>query len=137
MSTSPKYPWRFDTNERYREVVRLIIGLSSAALLLPVFFAREFLAIEGTKPLKDIFSCSLYWSWGLLGLAIFSGILFHFLSAKWVRLAWGQSVGVFGCDVTDTFIENALHFTFWLNSLSFMVGLALIINFFVNYGTST
>ena len=137
MSHEPKYPWRLSTNERYREVVRLLIGLSSAALLLPVFFAREFLAIQSTKPLKEIFTCSLYWSWGLLALAIFSGILFHYFSAKWVRLAWGKSAGVLGKAVSEGFIEAALNLTFWLNVLSFMMGLGLVLLFFVGYEASS
>jgi len=105
--------------------------------LLPVFFAREFLAIQSTKPLKEIFTCSLYWSWGLLGLAIFSGILFHYFSAKWVRLAWGKSAGVLGQEVSDGFVEGALNITFWLNVLSFMAGLGLVLLFFVGYEASS
>ena len=63
MDRKAEQPWRLDTNERYREVVRLIVGLSSAALLLPVFLAREFLGIAATKPLKEVFSGLVYVSW--------------------------------------------------------------------------
>lgn len=133
METKPKYPWRLDTNERYREVVRTLMGLATASLLLPVFFAREFLGIEATIPLKRVFGTGVYWSWVLLVLAIFAGVLFHFLSAKWVRLAWGQSAGVFGIPASENFIENAMEVCFWTTAVAFIVGLVLVIEFFVTY----
>ena len=77
MATSPKSPWRRDTNERYREVIRLIMGLSTASLLLPVFFARDFLAIERGTPLICVFSWEIYVSWLALGVAVWVAILFH------------------------------------------------------------
>ena len=43
----PRYPWRLDTNDRYREVVRTIISLSTASLAVPVFFLRNILSITG------------------------------------------------------------------------------------------
>jgi hypothetical protein len=76
----PKYPWRLDTNERYREVVRTLMGLSTAVLLLPVFFAREFLGLEPRVPLNVVLTGSVYWSWAFLGFAVFAGVVFHFLS---------------------------------------------------------
>lgn len=94
MDDKPKHPWRLATNERYRDVIKTLMTLSTASLLLPVFFAREFLGINGNIPLKSVVGCPVYLSWILLGIAIFSGIAFHFLSAKWVRLAWGQEAGV-------------------------------------------
>lgn len=41
MPEAPKYPWRIETNDRYRELASLIIGLSAGALFVPVFLARE------------------------------------------------------------------------------------------------
>ena len=34
MKSEPLCPWRLDTNDRYRETVTTIMGLSTAALLL-------------------------------------------------------------------------------------------------------
>lgn len=133
MNDSPKYPWRLATNERYREVIRLIIGLATASLLLPVFFFREFLHIKKETALVDVFSCSVYWSWGMLGGSILCGIIFHFLSAKWVRLAWGQPVTVFGIGAGENAIELGLHIFFWLTAASFIVGTGLIIDFVITY----
>ena len=133
MNTGPKYPWRLDTNERYREVIRTLMGLSTASLLLPVFFAREFLGIKSTTPLKDIFGTGVYWSWALLAFAVFAGVMFHFLSAKWVRLAWSQPASIFCIGVSDKFVERAMEACFWATTLAFLLGLVLIVEFFVTY----
>jgi hypothetical protein len=135
MPSEPKYPWRLDTNDRYRETVTTIMGLSTAALLLPVFLAREFLGIKVDVALKNVFTCAVYWSWGLLGFSIFSGVVFCFLSAKWARLAWGEPVGVFGIDASDLFIEWALMVFFWSTALGFLAGLGLTVQFFVSYAS--
>lgn len=133
MSAEPKYPWRLDTNDRYREVVRTIVGLSTASLLLPVFFAREFLGIESTTALKSVFGAGVYWSWILLGISIVNGIIFHYLSAKWIRLAWEQPVTVFCVPASDNFIERTMEVCFWTTSISFVVALFLIVQFFATY----
>ena len=133
MTTELKYPWRLDTNERYREVIRTLMGLSTASLLLPVFFAREFLGIKSTTPLKDIFGGAVYCSWALLLFAVFAGVTFHFLSAKWVRLAWSQPAGIIGIDVSEKFVERAMEVCFWATTLTFLLGLVLIMEFFVTY----
>jgi hypothetical protein len=135
MDDKPKYPWRLATNERYRDVVKTLMTLSTASLLLPVFFAREFLGVEGKVPLKDVVGWPVYWSWVLLGLAIFSGIAFHFLSAKWVRLAWGQEAGFWGFPVNEKSIEGSLDFFFWSTALTFMSGFAFVLAFLFGYGS--
>ena len=133
MDAQPKYPWRLDTNERYREVVRTLMGLATASLLLPVFFAREFLGITSTKPLNAVFSSGVYWSWLFLALTIFAGVLFHFLSAKWVRMAWDQDASVFGIAASENCIERLLEVSLWATVLAFAAGLALVVVFFVTY----
>ena len=135
MSADPKYPWRLDTNDRYRETVTTIMGLSTAALLLPVFLARDFLGIDQKVPLKDVLSCAVYWSWGLFGFSIFSGIVFCFLSAKWARLAWDQPVGLFGIGVSDSFIERGLEIFFWCTAITFLLGLLFSVQFFATFAT--
>jgi hypothetical protein len=133
MEGKPKYPWRFDTNERYREVVRLILSLSTASLLLPIFFAGEFLSISDAVALKSVFSCWVYVSWALLVISIMSGIKFHFLSAKWIRLAWGKSASILGKEVTDSSVECMLNVAFWSTMITFILGVGSIMIFLVNY----
>jgi len=133
MSAEPKYPWRLDTNDRYREVVRTVMGLSTASLFLPVFFAREFLGIESRTALKTVLGASVYWSWVLLGLSILSGIVFHYLSAKWVRLAWEQPVTVLCIAASENFVEKAMEACFWFTGVAFVAGLFFIVQFFATY----
>lgn len=134
MDDKPKYPWRLATNERYREVVKTLMTLSTASLLLPVFFAREFLGVDAKTPLKDIAGWQVYWSWGLLGFSIFAGIAFHYLSAKWARMAWGEEAGFLGVPASERFVERALEFFFWGAVVSFMTGLVFILAFLFGYG---
>ncbi len=133
MSAEPKHPWRLDTNDRYRDVVRTVMGLSTASLLLPVFFAREFLGIESKTALKTVFGAGVYWSWGLLSLSILAGIIFLYLSAKWVRLAWDQPVGILGISASENCVERTMEICFWVTAIAFIVGLGLIVQFFVTY----
>jgi len=133
MEDKPSHPWRFDTNERYREVVRLIISLSTASLLLPIFLAREFLSLPEATALKDVFTCAVYWSWGLLAASILLGIIFHYLSAKWSRLAWGKPARVLGCDVSEKKVEAMLDATFWGCVVGFICGVGAIMIFLRNY----
>lgn len=63
MSHEMKEPWKRDTNDKYSEVVKTIMGLSTASLLLPVFFAREFAGIDSEIPLTEVFNCMIYGAW--------------------------------------------------------------------------
>lgn len=134
MPIGPKHPWRLDTNERYRDVVKTIMGLSTASLMLPVFFARNFLAIDANTPLHSVFTGSIYWSWVMLGFSIASGVFFQYLSAKWVRLAWNQPAGIFfGTDTKENILERLMEISFWITPIAFIVGLTLTIWFFATF----
>lgn len=101
MTEKMKEPWKLDTNSKYSEVVKTIMGLSTASLLLPVFMARDFLGIEAKTPLIKVLGCSVYWAWGFLAISILASIFFLYLSAKWVRLAWGKEAGIFWSKSTN------------------------------------
>jgi hypothetical protein len=134
MSEEIKAPWKLDTNGKYSEVVKTIMGFSTASLLLPVFMAREFLGIETKIPLKNILGCSVYWAWGTLALSILCGVFFLYLSAKWVRIAWGKEAGIFWAKNTkEPTVEILMEFCFWFCILFFCAGLFLTVWFFVNY----
>ena len=137
MVMNMKEPWKRDTNNKYSEVVKTIMGLSTASLLLPVFLVREFLDIDNNTPLINVLGCSIYWAWALLALSILSGIFFIYLSAKWLRIAWGKEAGVFlSTNTPESKVESLMDFSFWLCVLLFGSGLSLTIFFFANYTTS-
>ena len=134
MDNQLKEPWKLDTNCKYVDVVKTIIGLSTASLLLPVFMVRNFLPIETSKPLTEVFTCSIYWSWSLFGASILAGILFQYLSAKWVRIAWGKEAGIFWSSKTkESTIELFMEISFWVVVFAFLLGIFLTIVYFVNY----
>jgi len=134
MTEEIKEPWKRDTNSKYSEVVKTIMGLSTASLLLPVFMAREFLGIETKKPLVDVLGCSVYWAWGLLALSIFASIFFLYLSAKWIRIAWGKEAGIFWSkNTSESTVEMLMEISFWSCVLLFGFGLFFTIMFFINY----
>jgi len=134
MTEEIKEPWKRDTNSKYSEVVKTIMGLSTASLLLPVFMAREFLGIETKNPLVDVLGCSVYWAWGLLAFSIFASISFLYLSAKWVRIAWGKEAGIFWSkNTSESTVETLMEISFWSCVLLFGIGFFLTIMFFVNY----
>ena len=134
MNDKPKFPWHLATNERYRDVVKHLTTLATAALLLPGFLARDFLGLNKDTPLRDAVGWPIYVSWLFLIVCIGSGVVFHYLSAKWVRLAWGRTADVWGKSVQHTQVERALHVTFWLTAGTFLFGLAFAVAFLFGYG---
>jgi uncharacterized membrane protein len=134
MDSKLKEPWKLDTNGKYVDVVKTILGLSTASLLLPVFMARNFLVIDASKPLTEVFTCSIYWAWFLFGISILAGVFFQYLSAKWVRTAWGKEAGIFWSKSTkESTIERCMEFSLWLCVLMFILGLVLTLVYFISY----
>jgi hypothetical protein len=42
--------WKIDVNDRFRRLVDLLLGLSTAGLVLPALFLREYLGIPEADP---------------------------------------------------------------------------------------
>lgn len=55
---------------------------------------------------------------------ILMGVIYHYVSTKWVKCAWGEPT--FLCSKT---IERLLDCTFWLMVISFLVGLVALLMF--------
>ncbi|MBD5770158.1 hypothetical protein [Marinomonas colpomeniae] len=131
-----KEPWKLDTNNKYSEVIKSVFGLATASLLLPVFMARSFLDISSEKPLSEIFSGSIYLAWLSFGVAILSCVFYQYLSAKWVRIAWGKKAGIFwSSDTKEDKLECCMEFSFWLSVLFFIAGLGFTIYYFTRYSS--
>ena len=129
----PRHPWRLDTNDRYREVVRTIISLSTASLVVPIFFLRNILSIPNNKSLLDILDWTVVASWILLFISVIFGLVFYYASAKWIRLAWGQSTGFFGFSTNESIVEAVLDFSFWGSVITFAIGLGMILWFIITF----
>ena len=124
----PKEQWKIDVNDRYQKVVSTIMGLATASLIFPVLFLRNFLSVPQEKPLVNYLCGLVYWSWSFLVLSIVSGTIFYYLSAKWVKHAWGQKTWP-----SSKCIENILDLTFWLEILFFLLGIGLFVLFAATY----
>lgn len=71
---------------------------------------------------------------GFVGSFNFPGVIFQYLSAKWVRLAWSKPVGIlFSKNNSQETVEKAIEVSFWATHIAFMVGIGLAIWFFVNF----
>lgn len=134
MPDQMKEPWKADTNGKYSEVVKAIMGLATASLLLPVFMAREFLGIQPNTPLVKVLGGSVYFGWFFLATSILAGVFFLYLSAKWLRLAWGKNAGLFFSNSTsESTIERLMETSFWCCIGFFAIGLGVTIWFFTSY----
>lgn len=138
MNSQMKEPWKIDTNDKYTEVVKTIMGLASAALLLPVFLAREFLGVDSKQPLSSVLGCSIYWAWFMLGCSVLAGVFFQYLSAKWVRIAWGKEAGIFFSKKTkESTVELWMEISFWFCVLLFVLGVVLTLSFFLVFNNGS
>ncbi|MBL7066624.1 MAG: hypothetical protein ISS29_02025 [Candidatus Marinimicrobia bacterium] len=125
-------PWKKDTNDRYVEVVKTVMGLSTAALFLPILLAREFLGVESNVALGGVFTASIYWALFLLAMSILSGVFYQYLSAKWLRIAWGKKAGIFfSKDTKEGTVEYCMVVSLWACIIFFFIGLILQLVFFV------
>jgi hypothetical protein len=126
----PKYQWKIDTNDRYQKAVHTIISLSTASLILPTFFLREFLNVAKEKPLWDQLNWFVGMSWILFGLAIVAGIVFYYASAKWIKQAWGIGLRWPGGRlVKERCLEMILDWSFRLMMILFFFGVIYFILF--------
>ncbi len=123
-----KEQWKIEVNDRYQKVISTLMGLATASLVLPVLFLRSFLSVPQNQPLSNYLCDSIYWSWTFWCLSVVSGTIFYYLSAKWVKNAWGQKTSL-----TPKAIEISLDWAFWLTCFFFIIGLCFFVNFAVTF----
>ena len=116
--------WKIEVNDRLCAVVDAILGLSTAALVLPAVFLRSFLAVPESKSLAPLLRPSAYVAIVTFAVAIFLGLVFRYTAAKWVKQAWGQKTRL-----GSSTIEVILDWSFWLMVVAFFVGLGAFLCF--------
>jgi hypothetical protein len=143
LTGQPLLPWVKDMNQQYQKVMSTIISLSTASLILPIFFLRNLLNIPAKEPLVQYLSNPKfmgiglsYWSWGFLGLSILCSLIYFYVSANRLKEAWGVKVQRLFWKKFNG--ENTLKFWLYLffniSVLFFIVGVVLFICFAVfNY----
>ncbi len=116
--------WKIDVNDRFQRLVDLLIGLSTAGLVLPALFLKDYLGIPEANPLLIYLDRNAYLSVGAFLLTILFGIVYHYTSTKWVKCAWGQPTFL-----SSKTLERALDGTFWLMAVSFVSALIFFLLF--------
>ena len=131
--------WMLDVNDRYQKAVGVVTSLSTAALVLPIVFLRNIIGIDNTQSIADVINGLVYFSWSMLGISIFSGIIYYYCSAKWVKLAWGKKADFFGkktilCNKIDIqYVEKYLDRSYFFMMFGFYTGLSSILLFIITY----
>lgn len=116
--------WRIHVNAEYQKVISLITGLATAAFVLPLFFIRDISGVKDGEALWPHLSCTAYASWVFLSIAIASGILYHYVSAKWIKKCFrGETC------LTFKALEKWLDGFFWSAGISFIAGLLFLAAF--------
>jgi hypothetical protein len=126
MNADEPIRWKVDTNDRYNKIVSTVISLATGALVLPALFLREFLGVPKEKALAPLLTCAAYTAWVCLGFSVLLGLLYSWLSVKWVKQAWGQTIWL-----TEHWLELAMDWFFVFMMLLFVAGVAASVWFFV------
>jgi hypothetical protein len=139
----PKLPWVKDMNQQYQKVMSTIISLSTAALILPIFFLRDLLKISSDEPIikhlsnpKFLNIGLSYWSWIFLVLSILCAILFFYVSGNRLKEAWGSRVKrLFGKKISGkNTIQTWLYVFYDFSVFFFLIGVGFFVGFaVVNY----
>jgi hypothetical protein len=126
--------WKLDVNDRYQKAVGVVTSLSTAALVLPIFFVKDVAKLNGVQSIAGALSSWwVYVGWPLLAISVLSGIIYFFCSAKWVKLAWEKEADIFGRKVSDEFVEMMLDGSYFLMMAGFVTGFVCILAFIVNF----
>ncbi len=89
-------PWRMDVNDRYQQGVSVVTGLSTAGLFLPIVFLKDISSVrEGATIISEI-DWSVWTGWVLLSVSIICAFIYHFFSAKYIKLSWGRDADLLG-----------------------------------------
>jgi hypothetical protein len=132
MSDCPN-KWKLDVNDRYQKAVGVVTTLSTAALVLPIFFLKDIAKIDGVHSIAGALSAWWVAGWFLLATSVLSGIIYYFCSAKWVKLAWGMKADIFGIKVSDQAVETMLDVSYFLMMTGFITGLFCTLAFIVTF----
>ncbi len=126
---------RLQVNERHLKFVTTLLGLSTAALTLPLLFARNLagpdlkgflLELSLHFPLTELALTAM----SCFSLAVVSCLAYVYLSAKWIRQAWGIPVKLPCCLRSDEDrLEEWLDQTFGSSAVLFALGLLLFLAF--------
>jgi hypothetical protein len=109
-----------DVNSRDQKVVDIVMSLATAALVLPALFLKTYLGVQD-EPLAIFLEWPVYVAWSLLFISLCLGLTFHYLSTKWVLLAWKREISI-----SRTRLDLLMGWVFWTAMVTFCAGLAFL-----------
>lgn len=118
--------WRIKVIPEYQKVISSVATLSTGSLILPLFFLRDLSGVGSGGSLWPYLSLAVYVSWSLLGISIFSGIIFQYFCAKWIKRCFGGEI-LLSFSALDKWLDIA----FWGSAISFFMGLLFLVIFAV------
>lgn len=127
VSPNENYPkqWMLDVNDTYQKSIRLVVGFSTALLVSPILFLKQTAVTEKTTIMSMIEkngSDLVQYGWLFLCLSILFAVLYIFGSAKWVKLAWGETADMFSHQLGRDEVELFLDCTYGLTMAAFVAG---------------
>jgi hypothetical protein len=120
--------WKSKANAEYQKIIASIFSLSTATLVLPTLFLKDFVGLAAGESLRSALSCSAIVAWALLFSSIACCLVYYYASAKWLKRAFGGST-----KWSERSIEICLDITFWAAGGTFVGGLLLLLVFMVTY----
>ena len=76
-------------NANHQEVIKTLMSLTTASLVLPFLFIRNFLGVPEGERIAKYPPRSAYWFWGLLFLSLLCDMVFFYASAKFIKVVSG------------------------------------------------
>ena len=120
--------WKSKANAEYQKVISSIFSLSTAALVIPTLFLKDFLGLAPGASLRVALSWPVYLAWVFFFSAIFCCVFYYYASAKWLKKAYGGHV-----KWLEESIEKCLDRTFWTAVLFFISGLVGLVIFMATF----
>ena len=124
--------WRIETNDQYNRIVRVVGFLSIGVFILSILFLRDFLGIPYEQTLASLLNSVMYTAWGCLACSFLLGLIYSWLSVKWIKLAWGQKI-----ELSEHCLEQLMDVSFVVMGMLFLAGTALSVYFFTTLGIAS
>ena len=117
-------------NSAYQKVMDTVVTLAIGSLVMPTLFLRTFMGIKEGVALIHHLNGLVYFAWLGLVVSAFSAAVYYFLSAKWLKQAYGLPV-----KISEVRLEKGLDWAFWIAVAALIIGLSLLMAFFLTYTT--
>jgi hypothetical protein len=114
-------------NAEYQKVITFIMSLTTGSFVLPGLFLKDFIGLPEHASLMNSLDWRVWASWGLLLLALLSGLVYSYASAKFVKAVYKHTAP------KETRFEKYRDLSVWFLIVFFALGLIFILFFIFRY----